>query len=86
MEPAFILPSMMLTLLILDVELGIGTTEFALFAPTDGSRMLTVPVCPFLINALLMLLTEIVHPASRDTISPTELVSSLPTTTFSLLT
>jgi len=81
MEPAFSLNSTMLSLLILDVPPGIGITKSASAAPSTGFSMETRNVFQFPTNALLMLITETVFHASRDTTLRTEPVSSHPSTT-----
>lgn len=67
--------------LILDVELGIGTTKYACLAPTDGSSTPTRFAPLFLTNAPATITTEPVLPATRDTILSVVLASSLPQTT-----
>ena len=64
-----------------DVELGIGTNKSASLAPTNGFSMPTKFVCQFLTSAPLMMLQELVLPASRDMTSRKENASS-PTQTM----
>ena len=81
MEPVSSHPSTTLSLLILDVPPGIGTTKSASAAPNTGFSMETRNAFQFLTNALLMLITVPVSHASRDTTLRTEPVSSHPSTT-----
>ena len=85
-EHVFSLHSTTPSPLILDAVSGIGTTKSVCPAPRDGFSMPTRSVCPFLTTALLMTTVEPASPASKDTTSRTEPVSSLLQTTPSLLT
>jgi hypothetical protein len=71
--------------LILDVLPGIGTTKSVSHALNTGLSMLTKSAFPFLINAPLTEMMELVFPASRDTILRTVPASSLHSTTLSPL-
>ena len=73
------------SLLILDVPPGIGITKSVFPALNNGLSTLIKFASPFLINALLTEITELVFHASRDTISRKELASSPHSTTQSPL-
>jgi hypothetical protein len=79
--PAFSPHSTTLSPLILDVLPGIGTTKSAFHAQSNGLSTLIKSAFPFLINAPLTEMMELVFPASRDTISKKEPVFSPLSTT-----
>jgi len=80
-ELAFSHHSTTLSPLIQDAPPGIGIIKSALLALNNGFSMETRNVFQFPTNALLMLITETVFHASRDTTLRTEPVSSHPSTT-----
>jgi hypothetical protein len=83
--PAFSPHSTTLSPPIPDVLPGIGTTKSVSHALNTGLSMLTKSAFPFLINAPLTEMMELVFPASRDTILRTVPASSLHSTTLSPL-
>ncbi len=83
---AFTQLSTMPSPLIPDVPPGIGIIKSAFHAQMDGHSTQIKPAFQFLTNALLMVTTEPVFHASRDTILKKEPVSSPHSTMPSLLT
>ena len=86
MVPVFTQPSIMLSLLILDVPPGTGITKSALLAQMDGSSIQRKLVYQFLINALLTEMMVLVFHASRDTTLKKEPAFSHHSTTLNPLT
>ena len=86
MVPVFTQPSIMLSLLILDVPPGTGITKSAFLAQMDGSSIQRKLVYQFLINALLTEMMVLVFHASRDTTLKKEPAFSHHSTTLNPLT